>query len=203
MRTGTARITASVVGISALVIIAVGPALYWQEIQVQYHLYSLRNDAEYLKEVVTAPDSSPQLLAMTRFLETADGKERLFEVFLEANKGILPTATRSGIPGFLEVRGRIYVTYSEAGGELHIRGMFDDATDSNAEIELRTAIQPLLRNLAGNYYSSHMYDNIIFWFEPRPTGVLETEDMQTLKELFPQDDPTVVFMEHRTTIGER
>ena len=79
-------------------------------------------------------------------------------------------------------------------------GMLDDATGSNAEIELRTAIQPLLRNLVG-YYSSPMYDNIIFWFEPRPTGVLGTEDMRNLKRLFQQDDPTVVFMEYRTTIG--
>ena len=82
MRTRTARITASVVGISALVIIAVGPALYWQEIQVQYHLYRLQNEPGYLKEAVETPEDDSQSVAVTKYLDTANGKRRLFEVYL-------------------------------------------------------------------------------------------------------------------------
>ena len=85
MRTNTARITACVVGISALVIIAVGPVLCWQDIQVQYHLYRLRNEPGYLKEAVETREDDSQSAAVTKYLDTASGKRRLFEVYLEVH----------------------------------------------------------------------------------------------------------------------
>ena len=84
LRARSAKITASVIGISALLLVAIGPALYWQEVQVQYHLYRLRNEPGYLKEAISAPEKSIQRSAMIEYLGTAGGKERSFE--LEINE---------------------------------------------------------------------------------------------------------------------
>ena len=45
----TGKVTATVVGISALAVIVLASTGFWQEIQVQYHLSRLRNDSEYLR----------------------------------------------------------------------------------------------------------------------------------------------------------
>ena len=60
----TGKRTAAGIGVVALLAIAIGLTLSWQEIQVQYHLYRLRNEPGCLKDIVSAPENTPQRLAM-------------------------------------------------------------------------------------------------------------------------------------------
>ena len=183
MRTRTARITASVVGISAVCVIALA-LTFWQDILVQYHVYWLRNDPGHLKEIATAPENSPQRLAITRHLETDDGKERLFDLYLEIHEHSISRLVglerhRSGGNGVLFDPTRKFVAAFHKEGFDFVMPESEGGTDTESHVLLDS----LLPYLVGASYTSDRYADLVFSFTESQAADWDPLTSQLLKEL--------------------
>ena len=61
--------------------IAVLGFVYWKDIVVQYHLYVLRNDPDYLVELIEEPEGTPEHKALSVFVGSPQGNSRLCELY--------------------------------------------------------------------------------------------------------------------------
>ena len=185
MRTGTARTTAVMVAISALVVIAVGLALCWHEIRIQYHLYCLRNEPGYLKEVVSAPENSPQRIAMVEFLDTDRGKERFFELYLEIHGHSITALAgverhRCGGNGVLfDPAGKFVAAFHKEGIDfVMVRG-----SESGTDKQTSVSMESLLPCLVGVSYTSDRYADLVFSFSEPQAAHRDPLTSELLEEL--------------------
>lgn len=82
MRRKTVKTAVAIVGISALVVTALFVS-FWRDAEIQYHLYLLRRDPEYLFELSLKPTGSSEREATQDFLETHDGAQFLLDSYLD------------------------------------------------------------------------------------------------------------------------
>ena len=60
MRPRLKRITTTIAGIAAVCLI-VFLCRFWQEIQIEWHLYRLRDHPGYFKEIINTPENSAEI----------------------------------------------------------------------------------------------------------------------------------------------
>ena len=138
---------------------------------VQYHVYWLRSDPSYLKEIATAPEDSPQRLAITKYLKTDDGKERLFDVYLETHRQFISVLVdvsadnRGGIENlkeaFLAIHGNAFVCIYK---ERVRRGQSFMQSGEASPDDAGKSIQRLLSPLVDSSYTSERYKGLVFSF---------------------------------------
>ena len=209
-QTRTGKRAAAIVGIVALLAFTIGVTLSWQEIQVQYHLYRLRNEPGYLTEVVSAPEKSIQRSAMIEYLETDDGKERLFDVYLETHRQFISILVdisadnRGGIANlkeaFLAIHGNAFVcVYKERVRRGHSFLQSGEASTDDAG----KSIQRLLSPLVDDSYTSERYKDLIFSFQDARKGTARIglfgrSASRKLEELGFPNDTIAVSIKHAT-----
>ncbi|MBI4602711.1 MAG: hypothetical protein HY721_12205 [Planctomycetes bacterium] len=98
-------------GVAAVVVWA---GLSWRDLAVGWHLRRMRQDPQAFREAIIGPEQSLRGEALSRFLETREGKEALFREFAEVVlgrwfddeilSGVVRIATRS--QGSVAWRGR-------------------------------------------------------------------------------------------------
>ena len=139
-----------------------------QEIQVQYHLYCLRNRPEYLEEIVTAEENSPRRLAIIKYLETDDGKERLFEVYLKIHEGVISAIER--VPTLTEAG--VLLVHLDRSVTAHIRP--EKGRNMTLPIKYTSKwIAPLLSYLVGRSYTAERQGNLVFSFQNSRTAAVD------------------------------
>ena len=164
LRARSAKITATVIGISAVCVIALA-LTFWQDILVGYHVYRLRDDSGYLKEIATVPENSPQRLALTKYLETDDGKQQLFEMYREINELFV-----SHVDGLtLYPKRGVLAVHSDGNVVVYIRpeGGRNGVLVAEGTNE---SIQPLLPYLVGDSYN---HENLRFSFQDSQSAKAE------------------------------
>ena len=164
VRPRTAKITAAIAGIGVL-LTALAYVVFWQEMQVRYHLHRLGSDPEHLKEILSSPENSPRWLAMTRFLETYDGKQRLFEIVIEAHEELIskvPGVHRTPLIGLAE-RDGVAVRWDLEGFE--ILKYPAHMTPRDVGVPLETFLPDLVERPYYPYYTSASFADFVFSFE--------------------------------------
>ena len=163
MRTprSSAKRTVAALGVLLLAIL-VGLVLSRQEIHIRYHLYRLKNEPSYLKQVVSDPEEIIQQSALAKYLKTADGKEQLFELFFETHERMIALMSsrirRMATATTARAGGVVAIQWTDRGFEFLINPKFRTGTDD----QFRASLGRLLRYLVGRSFTS---EGLLFSFE--------------------------------------
>ena len=77
------------VAAAVAVVIVTGFALYrWRDIAIHYHLWKLRNNPDYLAEILQEPEHSPEGTALMKFIQEPPGKTLLLQTYLNEARDI-------------------------------------------------------------------------------------------------------------------
>lgn len=75
------RVIVVFAAVGALVTVGAG-VLFQGNLQLRYYQYRLRLEPSFLLEIVTEPETSPQYVAVTRFLDERRARETLFQAYI-------------------------------------------------------------------------------------------------------------------------
>ncbi len=73
--------------------IAVVALVFWKDLVAHYHLYRLRSDPDYLREIIRADEESPEHEAIHAHLDSQEGQQQLFDLYLPTVVKIKERAT--------------------------------------------------------------------------------------------------------------
>ncbi len=78
---------AGVIGITVVALV------FWKDLVAHYHLYRLRSDPDYLREIIRADEESPEHEAIHAHLDSQEGQQQLFDLYLPTFEEIKERAT--------------------------------------------------------------------------------------------------------------
>lgn len=161
------RITVTLAGAGVLTT-AVALLVFREEIEIRYHLSRLGSDPAYLKEILASPEKSPRWLAMRKFLDTYDGKQRLFEIVIEAYEELVlqvPTGSVFPLSGMAESDG-VAVRWDHGGFEIKYTGR--TPPPDKFGVPLETFLPDLVGRPYYPRYASAKFADFWFYLETAP-----------------------------------
>ena len=79
MKRPTGKTVAAVAGLCVLTL----ALLFWRDIAIQYHLYRLQSNPDYLLTSAQSSEESASFLAVQKYLGTPKGKLKFFDLYLD------------------------------------------------------------------------------------------------------------------------
>ena len=145
-------------GVIGIVVVAL---VFWKDLAVHYHLYRLRSNPDYLREIIQADEESPEHAAIHAHLETQKGVE-LFNLYLSTiEEEIKEAASRTWVQGAVVV----FDNYWMIGFRSHRGGSTSHGPlTSSWQDELRKSLSSYVSHLAGEQFMSEDYPELRFAF---------------------------------------
>ena len=162
MKKGKGKIVAVVAGLSVVGLALLAMA-FWRDIAVQFYLYRLQSNPDYLVTALHTPHGSSTDVAIAKYLQTLDGKKHFFNLYLDAFADILREQASEHAGG--SVSGALGILQESYFCELRTPSIVSGTSSGLRTVKqgsfLRAA-SPFLSHLSGATFHSTTFPQFLF-----------------------------------------